>query len=68
MREYKIVKSDLGRNIYKKREKDWKISLRFLGWDNKWILNKSYAKTFYHREDALAALVIVKMKNEKKSD
>jgi hypothetical protein len=68
MREYKIVKSDLGRNIYKKREKDWKISLRFLGWNNKRVLNKSYAKTFYHREDALAALVIVKMKNEKKSD
>ena len=68
MREYKIVKSDLGRNIYKKREKDWKISLVYLGWDNRRVLNKSYAKIFYHREDALAALVIVKRKDEKKSD
>ncbi len=68
MREYKIIKSDLGRNIYKKREKDGKISLRFWGWENKRVLNKSHAKTIYHREDALSALVVIKRKNEKKSD
>lgn len=68
MREYKIVKSDLGWNIYKKLEKDWKLSIWFLGWDGKRILNKSYAKTFYHREDALAALVITKTKDGKNTD
>ena len=68
MREYKIVKSDLGRNIYKKREKDGKLSLWFLGGGNKRVLNKSYAKIFYHREDAVGALVVLKRKDEKKSD
>ena len=68
MREYKIVKSDLGWNIYKKYEKDWRLSIWFLGWDNKRVLNKSYARTFYHREDAVSALVIVKRKDEQKSD
>ena len=68
MREYKIIKSDLGRNIYKKKEGDWKLSVRFLGWKDNWILNKSYARTFYNREDAVWALVVMKRKDEQKSD
>jgi hypothetical protein len=29
------------------------------------VLRKEYARVFYHKEDALSALVIVKMKDEK---
>lgn len=68
MRQYKIVKSDLWFNIYKKLEKDWRLSIWFLGWDGKRVLNKDYARTFYHREDAESALVVIRHKDEKKSD
>ena len=60
MREYKIYKTDLGYGIYKKREVEGRISLWFLGWDNKRILNKDHARTFYHREDAVGALVVMR--------
>lgn len=68
MREYKIAKSDLWWNIYRKLEKDWIISIRFYSWKDNWTLNKSHAKTFYHREDAISNLTLIKYKNEKKSD
>ena len=68
MREYKIIKSDLGWNIYKRKEENWKLSVRFLGWKDNRLLNKDYARTFYHREDAEWALVIMKHKDERKSD
>ena len=41
---------------------------------NSWIdiicitTNKSYARIFYHREQAVSALVIMKARDEKKSD
>lgn len=68
MREYKIYKTDLGFWIYKKREKDWLISIRFLDWKDKRVLNKNYARTFFHREDAVWALVTIKMKDGKDAD
>lgn len=64
MREYKIIRCDLWYNIYKKLEKNGYISLRFLGSNNKRVLNKDAAKIFYHREDAVSALVICKHKDE----
>lgn len=68
MWEYKITKSDLGRNIYKKKEKDWLIQIRFLYHNNKRWLRKDRARTFYHREDALSALIIMKCKDGKDAD
>lgn len=68
MREYKIYKTDLWFGIYKKREKDGKISLWFLDWRDKWTLNKSYTKTFYNRESAVSALVIMKQRDGKDAD
>lgn len=65
MRQYKIIKSILWYNIYKKREKDGLISLWFLWPQGKWILDKTYAKTFYNEEDAIAALVICKYNDGK---
>jgi len=68
MRQYKIIKNDLGWMIYKKREKDWFISVWFLDWKNKWTLRKEYARTFYNRESAVSALVVIKIKDEKNAD
>ena len=68
MWEYKIYKTDLGYGIYKKREVEGRISLWFLGWNEQWTLRKDFAKTFYHRDDAASALVIMKHKDEQKSD
>ena len=68
MREYKIFKTYLWFWIYKKLEKDGRISLWFLGWDGKRVLRKDFARTFYHREDAVSNLVVMKAKDEQKSD
>ena len=44
------------------------IQLRFLWQNNKRKLDKSDAKTFYHREDAESALVVIKTKDKKDAD
>lgn len=64
MREYKIYKTDLGWGIYKKLEKNWFIQMWFLHPQDKRWLNKDSAKTFYHREDAVSALIIMRRKDE----
>jgi len=69
MREYRIIRSDLWWNIYRKKQIGRLMMLQYLNWKNLWTPNKSYAKTFYHREDAVSALVIIRKKDEwKKSD
>ena len=69
MRQYKIFRTDLGFWIYKKLEREnWTISIWFLDWKDKWVLNRDYARTFYHREDAASALVIMKHKDAKETD
>ena len=68
MREYKIIRCDLWWNIYKKLEKNGYISLWFLGSQEKRVLNKDNARVFYHREDALSALQIMKAKDGKNAD
>ena len=62
MREYKIIKSDLWYNIYRKKEENGFLFVEFLGANGRWILNRDNAKTFYHKDDALSALVINKSK------
>jgi hypothetical protein len=32
------------------------------------VLRKEFARTFYHREDAVSALTLMKIKDGKKSD
>lgn len=69
MREYRIAKSDLGRNIYKRKiEENWLRQMRFLDWKGAWTLRKDFARTFYHREDAADVLWLMKIKDAKKSD
>lgn len=69
MREYRIAKTDLGWNIYKRKvEENWIRQVRFLDWRGAWTLRKGYARTFYHREDAADVLWLMKIKDGKKSD
>ena len=59
--EYRIVTSTLGFNIYRKKQLEWKMfNMEWLGANLKWINDKDFAKTFYHREDAMSALVIIR--------
>ena len=69
MREYRIAKSDLGWNIYKRKiEESWIRQMRFLDWKGAWTLRKEYAKTFYRKEDAADILWLVKIKDGKNTD
>lgn len=68
MREYKIFKTDMGWSIYRKKNIGKLIMMQFLNGHDQWTTNKGAAKTFYHRDDAVGALVIIKQRDEKKSD
>ena len=59
--EYKITKTELWYNVYRK---DGDI-LDYLGANMKWIKDRVCAKLFYHKEDALSGLVLAKFKWKK---
>ena len=67
-RQYRISRNNLGYIVYKKKEEDWLIELRFLWPNNKRELEKNYAKTYYHKDDALNALIVNKVKDAKETD
>ena len=68
MYEYKIIKSELGWILSRKKEM-WKlIHLQYLYWKNKRWPNKWLAKTFYVRESAISALIIMRKNEWKESD
>ena len=68
MREYKIVRTDLWWNISRKKQIWRLILLQYLNWKWLWVANKWLARIFYHREDAVSALIIQKKRDEQKSD
>lgn len=61
MREYKITKSNLWYNVYRKKEEDWFIYLEWLQ-KNTYTLNRDYARVFYTIEDAVNNLLIARRK------
>ena len=65
MWEYKITKSWLWYNIYKKKEIDWLLYVYFLGKEDERRLWKQYARTFYHKEDAMSHLTLARYKDGK---
>lgn len=67
MREYKITKSWLWYNIYKKKEINWLLYVYFLGKEDEWRMWKQYAKTFYHKEDAMSHLTLARYKDGKEN-
>ena len=68
MREYKIYKTDLGYAIYRKKYVGKILMVQYLNWHNLRTANKDHARTFYTEESAVGALVIMKIKDGKKSD
>lgn len=42
--------------------------LQYLNWKGLRTPNKWFAKIFYNREDAVSALIVIKKKDENKSD
>lgn len=68
MYEYRIVKNDLWWMIYRKKEIGKLLLLQYLNWKGLRTPNKWLARTFYKREDAVSMLVVMKRKDEKKSD
>lgn len=68
MREYRIVRTDLWWNISRKKQ-IWRLMLlQYLNWKGLRNPNKWLARIFYHREDAVSALIIQKKRDEQKSD
>jgi hypothetical protein len=65
MWEYKIYKTNLGYWIYRKKYVGRILMIQFLHADNLWGVHKSTAKTFYTKEAALSALVIMKARWDK---
>lgn len=69
MREYKIFKTDLWWAIYRKKQVGSIVMMQYLNGNDLRTSKKILARTFYHREDAVSALVIQKRKDEwEKSD
>ena len=65
MREYRITKSDLWYQIYRKKEEEnWIIRMERLQRDT-YTLNRDFARTFYHLNDATSALVIARIQWKK---
>jgi hypothetical protein len=68
MRDYRIVRTDLWWNISRKKQM-WRLMLlQYLNWKGLRTPNKWLARIFYHREDAVSALMVMKKKDEQKSD
>ena len=65
-REYKITKSDLGYNVYRRKEEDWLIYLEWLQ-RGTYTLNRKFARTFYNLDDAISNLVIARSRWEKET-
>ena len=67
MDEYKIFRTDLWWWVYRKRQIGKLCIIRYLSWKWEWVSNKWNAKTFYEREKAVSALLVMK-KRDRKSD
>ena len=65
MWEYKIIKSWLWYNIYKKKEEDGLLHIMYLWANDIWKIWKQYAKIFYHKEDAMSHLTLARYKDGK---
>ena len=69
MYEYKVIRTEMGWIISRKKEMGRLMILQYLNWYGLWTPNKWAARVFYKREDAVWALVVVKRKDEwEKSD
>lgn len=61
MREYKITKWDLGYLVYRTKTENDLQTVEWLQKDT-YTLNKNFARTFYHLDDAISNLIIARRK------
>ena len=68
MREYKIIKTERGRILSRKKEMGRLLLLQYLNWKWLWSPHKSYAKVYYDKDSAAEALVVIRQNEWKKSN
>lgn len=68
MYEYKIIKTERGWILSRKKEMGRLMILQYLNWKWLWSPYKSYAKVYYDKDSAAEALVVIKSNEWKKSD
>ena len=68
MREYKIIRTELGWILSRKKQMGRLIMLQYLYWSKNWWPNKWIAKTFYSQHSAESAIVVMKIKDKKSED
>ena len=68
MREYNVVRTELGWIISRKKEMWRLMMLQYLNGYWLWTPNKSSARIFYSEEKAVSARMVIKKREEKKSD
>ena len=68
MREYKIIRTERGRILSRKKQMGRLMLLQYLNWKGLWSPHKTFAKVYYDKDSAAEALVILKRKKRKKSD
>ena len=68
MYEYKIIKTERGWILSRKKEMGRLMILQYLNWKWLWSPHKSYAKVYYDKDSAAEALVGIKCNDWKKSD
>ena len=68
MRECKIIKTERGWILSRKKEMGRLLLLQYLNWKWLWTPHKTYAKIFYDKDSAAENLVVIKSNEWKKSD
>jgi hypothetical protein len=68
MREYKIIRTERGWILSRKKEMGRLLLLQYLNWKWLWTPHKTYAKVFYDKDSAAENLVVIKSNEWKKSD
>lgn len=68
MWEYKIIKTERGRILSRKKQMGRLLLLQYLNWKWLWSPHKSYAKVYYDKDSVAEALVVIRQNEWKKSD
>lgn len=68
MREYKIIKTERGRILSRKKQMGRLMLLQYLNWKGLWSPHKTFAKVYYDKDSVAEALVLLRKDEWKKSD
>jgi hypothetical protein len=68
MWEYKIIKTERGRILSRKKEMGRLLLLQYLNWKWLWSPHKTFAKVYYDKDSVAEALLVIRKDEWKKSD